>query len=401
MKGFFSGDDLKSEDKTPKLPHCGKCGLYKEVISPKMEVTGKGKRKVLFVAEAPGEQEDRQGEQLIGDAGQLLRDVLFDFDVDLDDCWKTNAVICRPPGNKMEPYMISCCRPNLLKTIMELKPNVIIVLGKSALESLMYKEWKKDLGPLGKWIGWNIPSKQHNAWLCPTYHPSYILRMGEDQQLMRIFKEHLEKAFEYEDRKVKKYSLEKLKKKIEIITDPREGWKRMQALSKKEGVLAFDYETNGLKPDKKGHKIVSVSFCLNGKETFACMIKQDFSNHKHFLSKILKSPKLKKVASNLKFEERWTRAMFGHGVRAWYWDTMLAAHCLDNRPKITSIKFQAYIHLGISDYSSHIEPYLKSKNSNGFNRIEELDKKELLIYNGLDAILEYKIMRKQRRIFNG
>ena len=394
VRGFFSSSIIKT--KIPKLAQCGKCGLYKDAISPKMKVTGDGKYKVLFVAEAPGEQEDRQGIQLIGNAGQLLRDVLNEINIDLDDCWKTNAVICRPPNNKIEPYMISCCRPNLLKTIEQLKPKVIVILGKSALESLLFQEWKKDLGPLGRWIGWNIPSPQYKAWLCPTYHPSYILRMGENQLLIKIFKDHLKKAFQYENKKIKTYSLEKLKKKVEIIPNPRQGYLRMYDLYKKSGILAFDYETNGLKPDKKGHKIISVSFCLNGKDTFATMITKE--NIK-ILSKILRSKKFKKVASNIKFEERWTKAILKHKVQSWYWDTMLAAHVLDNRQKITSIKFQAYIHLGLPDYDSHIAPYLYSKNSNGINRIDQINLKELLIYNGLDSLLEYLIMRKQRKYF--
>jgi len=394
VKGFFSTSPTKSQ--APKIPRCGKCGLYKKVVSPKMEVTGTGSRRVLFVAEAPGEQEDRQGVQLIGEAGQLLRGVLDDIGVDLDDCWKTNAVICRPPDNKIESTMIACCRPNLLKTIAELKPRVIVVLGKSALESLLFQEWKKDLGPLARWIGWSIPSPQYGAWLCPTYHPSYIMRMGKDKLLMKIFERHLRTALKLERRETKSCSLKKLKSKVEVILDPWESHSRMKSLSKKKGILAFDYETNGLKPDKEGHKIISVSFCLNGKETFACMVKQGV-NHK-VLSQILRSPKLKKVASNMKFEERWTRAILGHGVRGWYWDTMLAAHCIDNRPRITSIKFQAYIHLGLPDYDSHIAQYLKAKDSNGINRIDQVDPRELLIYNGLDSLLEYMIMVKQRKV---
>jgi len=394
VPGFFKGQTTKT--KTPKLPQCGKCGLYKNCISPKMEVTGSGTRKVLFVAEAPGEQEDRLGTQLIGEPGQLLRSTLEDIDVDIEDCSKTNSVICRPSSNKIEPYMISCCRPNLLQSISRIKPNVIVVLGKSALESLMFKEWKKDLGTIGRWVGWTIPSGQYNAWLCPTHHPSYLLKMHEDQQLMRIFKTHLKQAFKYESRPVKNYSLDKLRSQVEIITDPKQGGLRMKELLKKKGVLAFDYETNGLKPDTPEHKIVSCSFCLNGKDTFATMI--DESNQL-VLSRILRQSNLKKVASNLKFEERWTRAMFGHGVRGWVWDTMLASHCLDNRSHITSIKFQAFIHLGIPDYDSSIYPYLRSGSSNGINRIEQADKKELLMYNGLDSLLEYLVAKRQRKQF--
>ena len=170
----------------------------------------------------------------------------------------------------------------------------------------------------------------------------------------------------------------------------------MKQLLKRKGVLAFDYETTGLKPENSKQKIVSVSFCLDGRKTFACMVTD---NNKKLVSQILKSPNLKKVASNMKFEERWTRAKFGHEVRCWHWDTMLAAHVLDNRSHITSIKFQSFIYLGINDYDSFINPYLKTQPGELLNRIEELDPEELLLYNGLDSLLEYMIMKKQRRMF--
>jgi len=386
---------MPEKTKTPKISQCGKCGLYKKAVSPKIEVQGEGKHKILFVIETPDEMADRTGSAIEGDEGQFLLEKLYEIDKELTDCYITHAVICKAP--KIEPYMISCCRPNLLKRINEIKPNVIIPLGSAALKSILYQEWPKDPGTIGKWIGWNIPSPKYNAWICPTYDLKFILEK-EEPQIINEFKNHLKNAFKHEKRKVKSYNLEELKNRIELIPNPRKGNLRMKELSNKKGVVAFDYETNGLKPDKKGHKIISCSFCLNGKDTFATMI--DESNQE-MLSRILRNPNLKKVASNLKFEERWTRAIFGHGVRGWVWDTMLASHCLDNRPGICSIKFQAFIYMGISDYASHISSFLTSKNSNGFNTIEKLDKKQLLIYNGLDSLLEYIVANKQRRIFNG
>ena len=93
-KGFFT----LSESKQPtasKLAQCGLCGLYKHCLSPKMPPSGDGRKKILVVAEAPGENEDKQNTQLIGRAGQRLKFHLKQLGVDLHrDCWKTNAVIC-------------------------------------------------------------------------------------------------------------------------------------------------------------------------------------------------------------------------------------------------------------------------------------------------------------------
>ncbi|RLF30298.1 MAG: hypothetical protein DRN14_00135 [Thermoplasmata archaeon] len=395
MAGFFSPHSY--ERKAPRLstiPKCGECGLAKKCLSPKMKPTGKGRHKVLFVAEAPGEQEDRQGVQLIGDAGNLLRGTLKSIGVDLEDCWKTNAVICRPPENKIEPYMISCCRASLLNTIRDLKPRVIILLGGSALRSILTGENQKDTSAISKWAGLTIPSSTHRAWLCPTYHPSYILRMGKDECLMGIFRRHLEHAMSLEKEPLPPVSLSDLESKIEIITSPRLARKRMADLAKKKGIVAFDYEGTGLKPERAEQRIVSVSFCLNGEDTFACMITE--KEHRA-LRRVVQSP-LRKVAANIKYEERWTKAKLGCRVENWYWDTMLMAHVLTNHSHVTSVKFQAYSLLGISDYNSHIFPYLKSKHANLLNSIDQIGTRDLLVYNGLDSLIEYMIMERQKEI---
>jgi len=156
--------------------------------------------------------------------------------------------------------------------------------------------------------------------------------------------------------------------------------------------MAFDYETTGLKPDRPEQQIVSCSFCLDGYETWACRI--DKKSHAA-LSKVLLSL-LPKIAANMKFEERWTRAKLGHGVANWDWDTMVAAHVLDNRPGITSLKFQAYVQFGIGEYDSTVAPYLRSDSSNGLNRIREVPIQDLLLYNGLDSLIEFKLAEKQK-----
>jgi uracil-DNA glycosylase len=174
--GFFAASSWSAKNSRPQLAQCGACGLSRKCFSPRMPPTGKGSNKVLVVAEAPGEEEDRQGVQLIGRAGQLLRNMLHTIGEELDDCWKTNAVICRPPGNEIKTEYVAACRPTLLKTIAELKPRVIILLGGSAVESVIEPEWGRNVGGIGRWAGYTIPSPTYNAWLCPTYHPSYLLR---------------------------------------------------------------------------------------------------------------------------------------------------------------------------------------------------------------------------------
>lgn len=400
--GFFEDSAWKGHKDNRSLstlPYCGKCGLYKQCKSPKMKPSGDGIRRVLFVAEAPDETEDGKGSHLIGDAGQCLRDMLNDLNVELDDCLKTNAVICHPPANKIEDIHIECCKPNLTNTIRELKPSVIILLGLSAVKGLLADEWNEGmgrLGALGRWIGWQIPSQLHDAWICPSYHPSYIIRSRRDQTLTKIAKQHLRAAMRLEGQPVPKWSVDALKAKVEIITDIRQGAKRIAELAERDGLLAFDYETTGLKPERKEQRIHSASFCHNGEDTFSTLV--DETSHAA-ISRVLLNDRLLKIASNAKFEERWSRRKLGHGVKGWHHDTMLAAHVIDNRAGISSIKFQTFIHFGIGDYSTAIKPYLESDKRAGANAMNQIDKapvRDLLMYGGLDSLLEYMVAEKQK-----
>jgi DNA polymerase len=382
--------ELPDSDK----PKCRLCKLKDKCLSPKMQPTGKGRKQILVVAEAPGKDEDEKGIQLIGKAGQRLRKTLRELDCSLDrDCWKTNAVICRPPENKIQDKYVKFCRPNLYRTINKLNPVVIILLGSKAVDSFIGREWGKGVGGIGRWAGWRIPLQARNTWVCPTYHPSYLLRK-ENQQTSKVlslwFERHLKAAMELEDRpweEIPDYS-----RKVQVIMSPEEaaGFIRRQA---GRGPVSFDYETNMLKPDSSRARIVSCAMCWEG----SCTIAYPWEGEAiKATQEVLRSP-VPKYGANAKFEQRWTLKEFGHGVRNWRFDTMQAAHILDNRPWITSVKFQAFVQLGLPPWDHHIEPYLNVKQGNKENRIAELDMKDLLEYNGMDALVEYRLAELQTK----
>jgi len=355
-----------------------------------MPVTGEGRRGILVVAEAPGSDEDEQNVQLIGKAGQLLRKHLRKVDIDLDvDCWKTNAVICRPPDNEVEDKHIECCRPTLLKTVRELQPDVILLLGASAVQSLIGSVWTGDVKKIGTWVGWKIPSQQFNAWLCPTWHPSYLARK-DDPVLDLWFDRHLKAAVELEGKPWPDGPPDYRKDiDLQYTLDPAASVAWFYCNSK---VVSFDYETDRLKPDHPQARIVSCSVS-DGDYTVAFPWVGDVIE---IMGRLLKGP-VKKIGWSIKFEERWTRKEFGHGVRNWVWDGMQAAHILDNRKGITSLKFQAFVRCGFGPYDSLVSPYLKAGGGNEPNKIGEVELGEFLLYNGLDSLLTYKIAQQQRR----
>lgn len=395
-KGFFASSTLIAKQPARRVPACGACGLYRTCQSPKMAPTGRGKRKILIVAEAPGQEEDQQGKQLVGNSGRYLVKALARHGIDMrQDCVLTNSLICRPPKNATpDSNQIDYCRPNLLKTIEDYQPEVIVPIGASAVKSLIGHVWREDTGAIGRWVGWKIPSQKPNAWICPTFHPAFLLRLEKDAMRKATeltFHQHLEQIAEIDGRPwdvVPDYEAE-----VQPIFKPGEAARAIRGFIERGKLAAFDYESNMLKPDFEGSQIVSCSIS-DGKETIAYPWQgAAIEATREFLV----SP-VGKVASNLKFEERWTMHHLRTRVKNWRWDTMLAAHALDNRSDITSIKFQAYVHLGAKSYDDHISQFLQSKGDSRVNQIlKEIDLRQLLIYNGLDSLLELKVAKIQAK----
>lgn len=399
-QGFFTASDLLVKRPLPSLlPRCGACGLLKTCQSPKMPVAGRGERKILVVGEAPGATEDEHNQPFIGQSGQLLQRTLEQADVNLfRDCWVTNSLACRPVDNATPTEkQIDYCRPNLLRALQELKPEVILLLGASAVKSLLSWLWKEDVGKIGRWVGWQIPSQKLNTWVCPTWHPAAILRNERDQQsgvMELLFKRHLKAACSLKGRpwaEVPDY-----RKDIRLIFDPLEADVYLDGFlggAESSGKpVAFDYECEGLKPDNGKLQIVSCSLS-DGESTCA------FPWHGPVIKRMqtfLRSL-VPKIASNAKYEERWTRKVFGHGVRNWAWDTMLAAHALDNRPGITGLKFQAFVQLGVDAWDEQAKPFLRADGSNAKNRIREVSLDKLLLYNAYDSLHEWQVAQVQAR----
>jgi uracil-DNA glycosylase family 4 len=383
----------------PVVAQCWLCKLDKGCHSPKMRVSGQGRKEILIVGEAPGEEEDRRGRQFVGRTGQKLRRVIAEVGLDPDrDCWFTNALICRPPHNKVrDENAVEYCRPNLLKTVEELKPKVVVLLGKRAVRSLVGHLWKEDVKGIGRWVGFRIPCRNPNAWVCPTWHPSYVMRQ-EDKPNYRVlemfWKKHLRWAMTRTDRPWK--DVPDYKSWVAPVFDPNVAARIVRSMTAKRDILAFDYETNTLKPDSAQAKIV----CCSVSDGRVSVAYPWIGEAIKATQEMIRS-KVKKVASNLKFEERWTRAFFGHGVRNWYWDTMENAHIIDSRRGVKGLKFQSFVLLGQEDYDSAVRPYLRSKDgtSNGVNRIDEVALPDLLTYNALDSLLEVLVYHEQRRYF--
>jgi DNA polymerase len=125
---------------------------------------------LMFVGEAPGRDEDIQGEPFVGRAGQLLTDIIKAMKLTRDDVYIANVIKCRPPENRNpEPDELDACRPYIRRQVELIQPKVIVALGRYGLQSLTEKAYSIT-SVRGSWLDYN------GIKLMPTYHPAYLLR---------------------------------------------------------------------------------------------------------------------------------------------------------------------------------------------------------------------------------
>ena len=164
------GEGLSDWDALVAEAHdCRRCGL---AAGRKTVVFGVGSPNadLMFIGEAPGREEDLQGEPFVGRAGQLLTDIIKAMKLTRDDVYIANVIKCRPPENRNpEPDELDACRPFIQRQVELIKPKVIVALGKFGLQSLTEKSYSIT-AVRGQWLEYK------GIKLMPTYHPAYLLR---------------------------------------------------------------------------------------------------------------------------------------------------------------------------------------------------------------------------------
>ena len=168
---------------------CVSCRLHKKCEHPRTKARGRGVHKILIIGEAPGREDEEYA----------LRSTISRLGYPLDDCRTFNAVNCSTPDNR-EPTVkeIECCRNSVWEEIKQskiVKPNVVLLLGMSALKSVIGQRWHKNLGTLSRWRGLAIPDVWAGAWIVPTFGVSDILKNPDDRGLQKIWEMDIEKAF--------------------------------------------------------------------------------------------------------------------------------------------------------------------------------------------------------------
>jgi uracil-DNA glycosylase len=165
---------------------CTRCKLHGLGRTKVVFGMGDPNADLMFVGEAPGADEDEQGMPFVGRSGQLLTKIIEAIGLARGDVYIANVIKCRPPQNRNpEPDEIETCEPFLFRQIDEIKPRVIVTLGKFAAQTLLRSE-----DPISKLRGRMFD--YHGAKLIPTFHPAYLLRnpsskreVWEDMKLVK------------------------------------------------------------------------------------------------------------------------------------------------------------------------------------------------------------------------
>jgi len=370
--------ELSANKFVNRLKLCGSCPLAKrkKPIPPQ----GNPKSEILAVTD------------YVEPSGKWL-----DID-ELEDACIVGVVSCRT--SKLSRADITKAANTCLCTVLDMldKGNFkkVILFGNFVVKLFIDYLWKSSGARMGydRFIGYQIPIKKWKCHLFPIWHPREILeeKNPNHQVLLQSKFNILLKDILSSEPKSRPLNISE--DQIVWIQDAEQLAKVVKRMSKHTTFSAFDYETNCLKPDRKGSKIICVSFTDNDEKVYIFPMLDEFVEPwKAYLQ-----TDFQKIAANMKFETRWSVAKFGVTPRFW-WDTMLWSHIENSEGGTKGLKFQSFVQFGKSDYNSQVEPYM-TPDKDGLNRLERMDRFELMKYCALDSLLEAKLYQLQVSRYN-
>ncbi|MFZ5365723.1 MAG: uracil-DNA glycosylase family protein [Patescibacteria group bacterium] len=164
----------KLKEISQEISSCRRCSLYKTATQA---VPGEGNpnTKIMFIGEAPGFFEDKQGKPFVGQAGKLLEQLLQLIKVARKDVWIGNLIKHRPPGNR-DPLSeeIQSCSVWLDKQIEIINPEIIVTLGRFSMAKFLPGESISKIHGTSRMVYWN----SRKIMVMPMYHPAAGLRNG-------------------------------------------------------------------------------------------------------------------------------------------------------------------------------------------------------------------------------
>ena len=332
--------------------------------------------KIMIIGEAPGEHEDRMAQPFVGGSGQLLTQMLQAVGIDRRECYMTNVVKTRPPGNNFGYYYEDKSRrkPSMLldrayqelhDEIKKVNPNIIICLGAESLRACTQKK------SIENWRGSILKACTGHKCI-GTYHPSYILKMYKHRPIVEFDLKRAKDQSTFRD-------ISYQPPKFEILptydtTIHRLGW-----LREHKPRISLDVESSGRvirclgigwaesNPGEVSAICIPFAcrkgFTRNPKILMMPSTDQDFTGTSYWsleeerailleLEKIFLDPDIPKVLQNFPFDAELLWKEFGLHIRGLYMDTMVAQHCCYSElPK--SLDFLTSIYTEIPYYADY------------------------------------------------
>jgi DNA polymerase len=179
-------------DLRQRVAECQQCELHR---GRKQTVFGVGDHNAdwLIIGEAPGAEEDKQGEPFVGRAGKLLNSMLLACGLQREQVFIANILKCRPPSNRdPKPEEVAACSSYLRQQIDLIQPKIILAVGRIAAQNLLQTET-----PIGKMRGQKYEYADTGIPVVVTYHPAYLLRSPREkrkswqdlQMAMQVYRE--------------------------------------------------------------------------------------------------------------------------------------------------------------------------------------------------------------------
>ena len=157
------------EELEESIKQCNKCKLAKNRTNIVFGVGNKN-TDIMFIGEGPGADEDRLGEPFVGKAGKLMDMAFQTVGIKREEIYIANIVKCRPPSNRdPESDEVECCLNYLRNQVILVKPKIIVLLGRIALQNILGKEYSIT-SCRGKWI------EKKGIYYMPIWHPAALLR---------------------------------------------------------------------------------------------------------------------------------------------------------------------------------------------------------------------------------
>lgn len=362
---------------------CDKCELSRYANNTCIQGVGPKTARVVVVGDNPNYAEDAKGEYGHGNSDKLLSDLLFAAGIERDDVYYTPVVKCRKGENgKVSATQLKACKEYLTAELEEIKPEIVITLGATALKSLTHKAKITDLH--GKTHEHKMGFK-----LLPTFHPAMSLRDPR-------FWDRIHTDFRRFGKLVNGEELRKHTLNAKSIRS-RGGLEEVLSAVRFSRVVAYDLETNGLQPRLKTSEI--------GQTVIATLTKQFVIEHSSFnyttlrrfhhrLNEEMRRGTKAILAQNGKFDNLWLHYMFG--VRfPLNFDTMLASHLLDeNSPN--DLKQNARSELEMEDWD--VPLYIKNgkgKDGKGLTPEEEIERTEYAAWDGYATVGLWRVFKKR------